>query len=318
MDRVEATGRTVNEAIENALVRLDATREQVDIAIVQEGSRGILGIGAEDARVVVTLRMSVQATADADDEEASPVAVIAEPEIAPGAGRGFRPTRERGESRQRRGPAPVLVDEDDREATEATGRPVGTPRPPSGLDTLPGRAVQALDADLAETEQTDEPDEASAALAVASDELVDTAVGVLMELLDLLRVEGDVEVRSRSYPLTLNVHGDDLGILIGRHGDTLASLQFMVNLIVGRRMGRWTRVVVDVEDYRQRRERTLRVVAARAAERVRRTRQTVTLEPMPSNERRIVHLTLQGDRFVATHSIGEGDGRKVVISPRGR
>jgi spoIIIJ-associated protein len=77
-------------------------------------------------------------------------------------------------------------------------------------------------------------------------------------------------------------------------------------------------VVVDVEDYRQRRERTLRDVAARAAERVRRTRQTVALEPMPSNERRIVHLTLQGDRFVATHSIGEGDGRKVVISPRGR
>jgi spoIIIJ-associated protein len=316
MDRVEATGRTVNEAIENALVRLDATREQVDIAILQEGSRGILGIGAEDARVVVTLRASVPA--EVDEADVNRVDAVAAPETVPGAGRGFRPARERGGSRPRRGPAPALVDEDDQAETQAVGRPIGTPRPPSGLDTLPGRAVQSLEGDLAETEQVDEPDEATAALAVASDELVDTAVGVLMELLDLLRVEGDVEVVSRSYPLTLNVHGDDLGILIGRHGDTLASLQFMVNLIVGRRMGRWTRVVVDVEEYRQRRERTLRDVAARAAERVRRTRQTVTLEPMPSNERRIVHLTLQGDRFVATHSIGEGDGRKVVISPRGR
>ncbi len=315
MDRVEATGRTVNEAIENALVRLDATREQVDIAILQEGSRGILGIGAEDARVVVTLRASVPA--EVDEADVNPVDAVAGPETVPGAGGGFRPARERGGSR-RRGPAPAPVDEDGQAEAPAGGRPIGTPRPPSGLDTLPGRAVQSLEGDLAETEQVDEPDEATAALAVASDELVDTAVGVLMELLDLLRVEGDVEVRSRSYPLTLNVHGDDLGILIGRHGDTLASLQFMVNLIVGRRMGRWTRVVVDVEEYRQRRERTLRDVAARAAERVRRTRQTVTLEPMPSNERRIVHLTLQGDRFVATHSIGEGDGRKVVISPRGR
>lgn len=315
MDRVEATGRTVNEAIENALVRLDATREQVDIAILQEGSRGILGIGAEDARVVVTLRASVPT--EVDEADVNPIAAVVEPETVQGTGRGFRPARERGGSR-RRAPAPALADEDDQAAAPAGGRPIGTPRPPSGLDTLPGRAVQSLEGDLAETEQVDEPDEATAALAVASDELVDTAVGVLMELLELLRVEGDVEVRSRSYPLTLNVHGDDLGILIGRHGDTLASLQFMVNLIVGRRMGRWTRVVVDVEEYRQRRERTLRDVAARAAERVRRTHQTVTLEPMPSNERRIVHLTLQGDRFVATHSIGEGDGRKVVISPRGR
>lgn len=313
MDRVEATGRTVNEAVENALVRLDATRDQVDIEVIHEGSRGILGIGAEDARVVVTLRAVVVAP-EATTGSLGTLDPAGAPEriTAPPAGRGFRPARDRS----RRGAAPALAEED--EPAEAAGRPVGTARPPSGLDTLPRRAVQSLDGNLAEAELADEPDEETAALAVASDELVDASVGVLMELLELLRVEGAVDVRSRSYPLTLNVHGEDLGILIGRHGDTLASLQFMVNLIVGRRMGRWTRVVVDVEDYRQRRERTLRDVAGRAAERVRRTRQTVTLEPMPANERRIVHMTLQGDRFVSTHSIGEGDSRKVVISPRGR
>jgi spoIIIJ-associated protein len=153
---------------------------------------------------------------------------------------------------------------------------------------------------------------------VASEELVDTAAAVVRELLALLHLDGDIDVRSRTYPLTLNVHGGDLGLLIGRHGDTLASFQFVVNLIIGRRLGRWTHVVVDVEQYRLRRERALRDIAARAAERVRRTRQTVTLDPMPSNERRIVHLALQGDRFVSTHSVGEGDSRKVVISPRSR
>ena len=313
MDRVEATGRTVNEAVENALVRLDAGREQVEIEVVNEGSRGILGIGAEDARVIVSLRAAVPAGEEATTAATVAPAAAAEAPAAPsGVSRGFRPARERG----RRGAAPDFFAEG--EPADGAGRPMGTARPPSGLDTLPRRAVQALDGELGEADLADEPDDETAALAVASDELVDTAVGVLMELLELLRVEGEVEVRSRSYPLTLNVHGDDLGILIGRHGDTLSSLQFMVNLLVGRRMGRWTRVVVDVEEYRQRRERTLRDVAERAAERVRRTRQTVTLEPMPPNERRIVHMTLQGDRFVATHSIGEGDSRKVVIAPRGR
>jgi spoIIIJ-associated protein len=317
MDRVEATGRTVNEAVDNALVRLDATRDQAEIEVVHEGSRGILGIGAEDARVIVTVRSNRAAaveTAGVPSSDVSPDVALDEPPSV--ERRGFLPARERGAGRMR--PGSVLAPGDEGDTMAGTGRPLGTARPPSGLDTLPRRSVQSLDGDLPDADGADEPDEATAALALASDELVETSVGVLMELLDLLRVEGDVEVRSRSYPLTLNVHGDDLGILIGRHGDTLASLQFMVNLIVGRRMGHWTRVVVDVEEYRQRRERTLRDVAGRAAERVRRTRQAVTLEPMPSNERRIVHMTLQGDRFVATHSVGEGDGRKVVISPRGR
>lgn len=273
MDRVEATGRTVNEAIDNALVRLGAERNQVDIQVLSEGSRGILGIGAEDARVIVSLVGAAAAAAPGGDSAA---------EFDDSAAPRLAPTRA-----------------------------------PSGLEPAPRPAAQALSEDLPEPALPDD-DEAAEEVAIASDELVDTSVGVLIELLELMHIEGEVEVRSRAYPLTLNIQGPDLGILIGRHGDTLASLQFMVNLIVGRRMGRWTRLVVDVEDYRLRRERTLRDVASRAAERVRRTRQTVTLEPMPSNERRIVHLALQGDRFVSTHSIGEGDSRKVVISPRGR
>jgi spoIIIJ-associated protein len=262
MDRVEATGRTVNEAIENALVRLGTTRDDVEVEILHEGSRGVLGLGAQDARVVVTRKDAVLA----------------------------------GEDR----PAPDA--------------PL---RQPSGLEPAPRRPLPTLTEDLPEVEPLDEAEQ-EGEVAVASDELVDASVSVVHDLLDLMHLDGSVDVRSKTYPLTLNVEGDDLGILIGRHGDTLSSLQFIVNLIVGRRMGRWTRLVVDVEEYRLRRERTLRDIASRAADRVRRTRQTVTLEPMPSNERRIVHLALQGDRFVSTHSIGEGDGRKVVISPRGR
>lgn len=315
MERVEATGRSVNEAIENALVRLGAGRDQVDVEVLHEGSRGILGIGAEDARVIVVLKGQPEPATAPRGMDAGQQA---DPQWATAPVRHPRTPRERGGSPSRRD-RPTSSFEDDVVAPEDGSRPVGVARPPSGLDTLPRRPAQALNAELPDAAPTEEDaEDEDAAAAVASDELVEAAIGVIMELLELLRVEGEVEVRSRTYPLTLNIHGEDLGILIGRHGDTLASLQFMVNLVVSRRMGRWTRVVVDVEEYRLRRERTLRDVASRAAERVRRTRQNVTLEPMPSNERRIVHLALQGDRYVSTHSIGEGDSRKVVISPRGR
>jgi spoIIIJ-associated protein len=114
----------------------------------------------------------------------------------------------------------------------------------------------------------------------------------------------------------LDVSGEDLGILIGRRGDTLASLQYLVNLIVGRKLKAKTAFGVDVEGYRRRREQSLKNLAIHMAERVKSNGQTVTLEPMPPNERRIVHLALAKDAAVITESIGEGENRKVVIYPK--
>jgi spoIIIJ-associated protein len=278
MERVESTGRTVNEAIEHALVRLQTTRDHVDVEVLHEGSRGILGIGAEDARVIVSLIETASAATVA------PAAVAEAPDSTP-----------------------------------AATRPRPAARMPAGTAPAPRRSDGALADDVAEVRSPEYDEDSNAEMeAVASDELVDTSVDTVKHLLDLLHLPAEVDVRSRSYPLTLNIRGQGMGILIGRHGDTLGYVQFMVNHLVSRQIGRWTRVVVDVEDYRLRREQTVRDIASRVAERVRRTRQAITLEPMPANERRIVHLTLQGDRFVATHSVGEGDARKVVITPRGR
>jgi spoIIIJ-associated protein len=114
----------------------------------------------------------------------------------------------------------------------------------------------------------------------------------------------------------LDVRGEDLGILIGRRGDTLANLQYIVNLIVSRRTKARAAFAVDVEGYRRRREEGLERLALRMAERVRRTGETVTLEPMPPSERRIVHLALAEDSSVVTSSMGEGEARKVSIAPR--
>ncbi len=109
----------------------------------------------------------------------------------------------------------------------------------------------------------------------------------------------------------------DSGLLIGRRGETLQNLQFLLNLLVSRRLHRWPYLLVDVEDYRQRRDASLKDLARRMADRVSHTHEPITLEPMPPYERRIIHLSLRDDPLVVTQSIGEGDGRKVVIYPAG-
>jgi spoIIIJ-associated protein len=114
----------------------------------------------------------------------------------------------------------------------------------------------------------------------------------------------------------LDVEGDDLGILIGRRGETLGSLQYLLNLMVTRQLGEHMIFTVDIEGYRRRRERQLRTLAQRTAETVRRTRKAVTLDPMPPNERRIIHLTLAEDRYVSTSSAGEGEERRVAVTPK--
>jgi hypothetical protein len=104
-----------------------------------------------------------------------------------------------------------------------------------------------------------------------------------------------------------------MGALIGRRGETLQAFQFITQLLVNRRIGHWTRVLLDIEGYRSRRERYLKDTALRAAERAMRYRESIELDPMIPSERRIVHLTLAEHEFVTTHSEGEGDNRRVIV-----
>lgn len=118
--------------------------------------------------------------------------------------------------------------------------------------------------------------------------------------------------------ITLHVEGADeeaMGLLIGRRGETLRSLQFMLNLLISRRVQKWPQVVVDVGNYRQRRQESLEGLARRMAERVRQSGRPLMLEPMAAYERRIVHLALRSDASVYTESTGEGENRKIVIFP---
>ena len=149
------------------------------------------------------------------------------------------------------------------------------------------------------------------------------AAEFLEEILRLSGIAAVVTVREPETPAdglgrasaVLDIEGEDLGLLIGRRGATLAALQYMVNVMVTRKLGSRVLVTVDAEHYHRRREETLRNLARRMADRVARSRRPVTLEPMPAAERRIIHLELAEDEDVVSGSVGTGDERKVVIRP---
>jgi spoIIIJ-associated protein len=139
---------------------------------------------------------------------------------------------------------------------------------------------------------------------------------VLETLFEFMGVSAEVTVaegETGELPVTLNIEGDDLGILIGRRGHTLASLQYIVRLIVAERLKVWVPLSIDVAGYKKRRYESLQNLALRLAEQVKRSQRLITLEPMPADERRIIHIALANHPDVATQSMGEGEMRKVAI-----
>ena len=136
---------------------------------------------------------------------------------------------------------------------------------------------------------------------------------VLDTLLELLGLIGTVEVLSDEIPMDFNIKGDDLGILIGRRGQTLASLEYITKIIVVGQLKAWLPLTVDVAGYKKRRRDSLQRLTLYLADQVKSRRRAITMEPMPADERRIVHLTLADNPDVTTQSIGEGESRKVVI-----
>jgi spoIIIJ-associated protein len=259
MESVEVSARTVEEAVQQALTRLAKNRDEVEVTILSEGHRRILGfVRGENARVRVTVLES----------------------------------------------APV-----------ANGQPTATSTRASAPRPAPARAPRSRPTTPERVEpEPSTPVRVEGAAAVAKD--------TMEELLDNMGIDAAVIVKGGTgednSPIALDVVGEDLAILIGRRGETLSSLQFLLNLMVGKRLESWVRVVIDVEGYRARREDSLRTLAERVAERVRRTGQTVAMEPMPANERRIVHMALQDNPYVTTESSGYGEDRRINVFPKSR
>lgn len=158
--------------------------------------------------------------------------------------------------------------------------------------------------------------EAKAKTSVNAKEVEDKSIAFLKDVLHAMDIAAVVEAEydSNEELLNINLIGEDMGILIGKRGQTLDSLQYLVSLVVNKEAGGYIRVKVDTENYRERRKATLENLAHNIAFKVKRTRRSVSLEPMNPYERRIIHSALQNDKYVTTHSEGEEPYRKVVVT----
>ena len=147
-------------------------------------------------------------------------------------------------------------------------------------------------------------------------DLVDNVKGFLNDLFNAMNmtVESEIDYNADERTMDITFSGDEMGILIGKRGQTLDSLQYIISLVVNKESESYIRVKTDTENYRERRKETLESLARNIAYKVKRTRRSVSLEPMNPNDRRIIHSALQNDRYVETHSEGEEPYRKVIVT----
>ena len=320
----EFTGKNVEEAIRTAMKEFSADLGDLDIEILSQGSRGILGVGGEEARILAAPKSAVAA---AETIRAEPVEVpISEP--AEPVERAAAPVEESAPEEVLAADAADPADEQAADLARADARRSRGGRGRGGRGRN-GRerehAIREPSAERAPREpRPDRPQREPAPFVPGkpeeelSDEersTLDTARTVLTEMIGLMGLDATVEVTRGGDTARLNVKGDDLGALIGRRGEKLASLQHIVNLIVGRREGQHHRIAIDVENYRGRREEQLRDVADRAAKRVIQSGKIIQLEAMPAIERRVVHMALLENPKVRTQSVGVEPNRRIVVLP---
>ena len=347
----EFTGKSVEEALRRAREEFGVGLDELDFEILTPGSRGVLGMGAEPARIVAAPRAALGGAAPKREAAAAtplPVPVDRPPRRDDRSPRSDAPRRDDRPDR----PAMARPDAPRPDAPRADAPRADAPRadgprrdarPDRGRDRGPRREVRGPRRDDRSPRSPDDRPGSSAVTSSEADE-VQSARSLVREREELQAAEASPAALDAGKRLLeqlmqhmgfsvavnietgetnrLNVIGADdeeheaLGALIGRKGERLSALQHIVNLMLSREMGEWTRVLVDVEGYRGRREQQLREIADRAAARVVETGKMLQLEPMPALERRWIHLALRNHPAVGTQSIGEEPNRRVVVVPR--
>ena len=278
---LEVIAPSVEEAVANGLSELGLDEDSVDIEVLDEGSKGVFGIGSRQTRVRLTIKLD-------EDEDVDAI----EPELAEGE----------------------LEELDDEiVGVEVSGELEGhKPELPTSVETSVESAVEvASDEEIGTYPKLDIEEEA---LHIARETVIDLLDRMHIDAdVESYYAEPD-DAHSRS-PVWVDVNGDDLSILIGHRAETLNALQYITNLIVSKELGRSMPLVVDVQGYRARRQQEVRRLARGMADQAVKTGRRQYLEPMPANERRLAHIELRKDERVTTRSIGEDPRRKVTITP---
>lgn len=292
MEFITVSAKNVEDAITEAQIQLGVTRDHLDYEVIEKGSAGFLGIGMKQA--VIKARKK--------EEEA----VVAEEVV--------KETIKEVEVKEEVKTEEIFAVKEEKEIKKDTKKEEKSHK----TDKYPEKKFEKSSKKRApKKEYTKEaPVKKEVELAKIEDATIQACEKFIYDVLHAMDM-GDVKVTSKvdeEGALAINVEGENMGILIGKRGQTLDSLQYLTNRVANKTQTGYVRVKLDTENYRSRRKDTLENLARNIASKVKKTRRTVSLEPMNPYERRIIHSTLQADPAVATHSEGEEPYRKVVVT----
>ncbi len=302
MESIEVSAKTVEDAVLEAAIRLGTTRDKVIYDVVTPGSPGFLGIGSKKA--VIKARQKT-------DEEVE-AALKADQEME----KILERVREKDEKESKAAAAKAEVKKEQPVKKEKPQVQAEKPKKSPAKEAKPAEKKQSPvkeEKEKAEPQKKPEKEVSSApAKPVDTDEVKDFLEKVFAAM--DMKVQISITQEPEDHELNIDLEGDDMGVLIGKRGQTLDSLQYLASLVVNKGSDDYIRVKVDTENYRERRKATLENLAKNIAQKVKRTRKPVSLEPMNPYERRVIHSALQNDKFVCTHSEGEEPYRRVVVT----
>ena len=275
MDYITVTAKNLDDAITEALVQLEVTSDRLDYEVIEKGSDGFLGFGRKQAVIKARRKEEPVVEVKAEKKEEKPVKVEKAAKV------------EKTEHAEKKEPVKTETKNEFKKEHK------------KDFKKAPKKEVR---------EETE--------LAKVEPATIEACEKFVEDVLDAMNME-EVKVTStvdEEGALSITMEGKNMGILIGKRGQTLDSLQYLTNRVANKMQDGYVRVKLDTEDYRRRRKETLENLAKNIASKVKRTRRTVALEPMNPYERRIIHSALQSDPAVSTHSEGEEPYRKVVVT----
>ena len=281
MEYIEITGKTVDEAITNATIKLSVTSNKLDYVVVDKGNNGFLGIGKRPAVIKVRVAENV------DEFEQAVKGKVAETKTEE------KPAVKKTEPKKEEKPVVKKAEPKHEEVRAAAPAPKQEVKP---------------EAEYEEVEKSTRKPVAGSDMEPAIKKFLSDVLGAMG-----MNAEVKVVIDENEGSVDVELVGENMGVLIGKRGQTLDSLQYLVSLVANKEAEGYFRVKLDTENYRARRKETLESLAKNIAYKVKRTRKPVSLEPMNPYERRIIHSALQNDRYVSTRSEGEEPFRHVVV-----
>lgn len=312
MNEIQVSGKTVSDALTEALIKLGTTSDQVDYEVVEKGSAGFLGIGAKPAVLKVWKK-------DEEKEKNTPVKADIKEAI--------QKELEEDKKERQKMIEKVAADAPKKEAKKEVCKEVKKDIKNETKKEISKEVKKDIKNEITKEVKSEEPvkaeKEEKKIVKISHEEAEEVkkkAEDFLNEVFKAMDmpVDMNIEMDEATRTLSIDIEGNDMGLLIGKRGQTLDSLQYLISLVANKDSREYIRVKLDTENYRRRRKATLENLAKNIAYKVKRDRKPVVLEPMNPYERRVIHSTLQNDRFVETHSEGVEPYRHIVVTLKRR